>query len=215
MKKPVSHFTVMILAAAAAIALASCGNRQADAPSEMPLKVTYVIECSNDLMNFCDMVVTYCGDDGANVVDTIKAMPSDSTGIQVCTKTFGTHKIPVKIGLDYTFVPKTDTLIIDRPAAWLYAKCTIIAEKIGTRNGVTRFSERTINDKNIFYKETILMGEDIINTRSNLKGIIDIYNDRQAYKRNTTSNTCFIAKPHPYGKGLAVYKARWNNDSIN
>ncbi len=196
----------------AAIALTSCGKQQDKTDTDVPLKVTYVIDCSTDLLDLCDLVVTYKGDDGANVIDTISAAPADSTKTQTWTKTIGTHEIPVKIGFDYTFVQKTDTLLSKDEWVSLTAKCTIIAEKIGIRTGIAFLSENTINSKRNFYRDFFLMDEDVINTRHNLATIIDIYNDRQAYKRGTTdNNTCFIINPHPYGKGLIVEQAPWND----
>ena len=123
MKKLLSYSAIVMLAA---MVMTSCGKKQAETQTDVPLKVTYSIDCSRDLLNLCDMVVTYKGDDGANVVDTITADPDDSATTQTWSKTVGTHQIPVKIGLDYTFVPKTDTLITDQPTAMLSAKCTII-----------------------------------------------------------------------------------------
>ena len=96
MKKLLSNFTIMMLVAA--MALTSCDQQQAENENEVPLKVTYVMECSRDLLDLCDVVVTYKGDDGANAVDTIKAAPTDSTETKTWTKTVGTHKIPVIIG---------------------------------------------------------------------------------------------------------------------
>ena len=200
----------------AAMVLASCGQKQAEITNEVPLKVTYSIDCSRDLLALCDMVVTYKGDDGVNVVDTIKANPADSVLTQTWSKTVSTHQIPVKIGLDYTFVSKTDTVLTDRPYAMLTAKCTIIAEKMGEVSGFRYMSSKTISSKRSFYMENSLIDENVANTKQNLATIIDIYNDRQAYKRGTTnSNTCFIVKMRPNGNGsMSVKKACWNDDSI-
>ena len=94
----------------ASIMLTSCGQQQqAETEKEVPLKVTYSIDCSRDLLDLCDVVVTYKGDDGVDVIDTITANPSDSAWMQTWSKTVGTHKVPVKIGFDYTLVQKTDT----------------------------------------------------------------------------------------------------------
>ena len=163
----------------------------------------------------CDVVVTYKGDDGADAVDTITAYPTDSTLTQFYWgKTVGTHQIPVKIGLDYTFVPKTDTLLTDQPYAMLTAKCTIVAEKMGKMSSLRRASSEVINSKRTFMMENSLIDEKVANTKQNLATIIDIYNERQAYYRGTaTSNTCFIVKPHPHGKGLRVEKACWNDNA--
>lgn len=215
MKKLLSNFTIMMLVAA--MALTSCDQQQAETNEEVPLKVTYSINCSRDLLDLCDMVVTYKGDDGVNVVDTIKAYPADSALTQYnWSKTVSTHQIPVKIGLDYTFVPKTDTLLTDLPYATLTAKCTIIAEKMGEVSGFRYMSSKTISSKRSFYMENSLIDENVANTKQNLATIIDVYNDRQAYKRGTTnSNTCFIVKMRPNGNGsMSVKKACWNDDSI-
>lgn len=211
MKKLLSHITIISLAVA--IALTSCSQKQdTEAVKEVPLKITYIIECSKHLLDVCDLVVTYKGDDGVNVIDTITANPADSTWMQTWTKTVGTHMIPVKIGLDYTFVQKADTLIAENKYASLTAKSTIIAEKIGIRKGVSMFSNSSISSKKTFYSDYMMMDENIFNTRRNLATIIDIYNDRQAYKRGTTnSKTCFIVKQQPYGQGMTVEKAPWND----
>lgn len=213
MKKLLSHITILSLAAA--IALASCSQKQdTETEKEVPLKVTYIVECSKHLLDVCDLVVTYKGDDSVNVIDTITANPADSTWMQTWTKTVGTHKIPVKIGFDYTFVQKTDTLIAESKYASLTAKSTIIAEKVGVRAGATRFSNSSISSNKIFYSDYMMMDEYIVNTRHNLATIIDIYNDRQAYKRGTNnSKTCFMVKQHPYGLGMTVKKAPWNDDT--
>ena len=216
MKKLLSNFTIMMLVAA--IALTSCGDKQqAENENEVPLKVTYVIECSRDLLDLCDVVVTYKGDDGANAVDTIKAAPTDSTETKTWTKTVGTHKIPVKIGLDYTFVQKADTLPGKDRIVRLTARGSIIAEKIGIRQGIAHMSEKTINSKTNFFDDFFIMDENIVNTLSNLATIIDVYNDRQAYKRGTTnSNTCFIVKMLPNGNGsMSVKKACWSDDTAS
>lgn len=211
MKKLLSHITIISLAVA--IALTSCSQKQdTEAVKEVPLKITYIIECSKHLLDVCDLVVTYKGDDGVNIIDTITANPADSTWMQTWTKTVGTHMIPVKIGLDYTFVQKADTLIAESKYASLTAKSTIIAEKIGIRKGVSMFSNSSISSKKTFYSDYMMMDENIFNTRRNLATIIDIYNDRQAYKRGTTDNkTCFIVKQHPYGQGMTVEKTSWND----
>ena len=95
----------------AAMALTSCSKKQAETEKkDVPLKVTYVIECSKHLLDVCDMVVTYKGDDGVDAVDPISASPADSTWMKVWTMTVQTHEIPVKIGLDYTLVQKNDSL---------------------------------------------------------------------------------------------------------
>ena len=214
MKKLLSNFTIMMLVAA--MALTSCDQQQAENENEVPLKVTYVMECSRDLLDLCDVVITYKGDDEANAVDTIKAAPTDSTETKTWTKTVGTHKIPVKIGLDYTFVQKADTLPGKDRIVRLTARGSIIAEKIGVRQGIAHMSEKTINSKTNFFDDFFIMDENIVNTPSNLATIIDVYNDRQAYKRGTTnSNTCFIVKMRPNGNGsMSVKKACWNVDSI-
>ena len=214
MKKLLSYIAITALAA---ITLTACGQKQQqeETEKEVALKVTYSIQCSEDLMDLCDLVVTYKGDDGVNTVDTITANPADTTSVIEWSKTVKTTMIPVKIGFDYTFVPKTDTLIIDQPVASLNAIGTIIAEKIGTRKGIAHLSERTINDKTNFFVGCNMMDENVVNTWKNLATIIDVYNERQAYYRGTaTSNTCFIVKPHPHGKSLRVEKACWNDVAI-
>ena len=210
MKKLLFHFTIIMLAA---MTLTSCGNKQqAETEQEVPLKVTYSIDCSKDLLDMCDLVVTYKGDDGVNVTDTITASPVDSIETLTWTKTVGTHEIPVKIGLDYAFVQKTDSLLAEEKMVSLHAEYTIIAEKIGIRKGIAHLSEKAINSKTSFYVNGSIMEEKFLNTSSNLATIIDIYNDRQAYKRGTAnSKTCFIINPNPYGKGLIVENACWND----
>ena len=66
MKKQLSYYAIMMLAIA--MALTSCGNEQAETEKEVPLRVTYTIDYSKDLLNLCDLVVTYKGDDGVDVV---------------------------------------------------------------------------------------------------------------------------------------------------
>ena len=211
MKKLLSYTAIVMLAA---MVMTSCGKKQAETQTDVPLKVTYSIDCSRDLLNLCDMVVTYKGDDGANVVDTITADPDDSATTQTWSKTVGTHQIPVKIGLDYTFVPKTDTLITDQPTAMLSAKCTIIAEKMGIVNGIRIPNTKVINSKRNFYMENWLINEKVANTKQNLATIIDIYNDRQAYKRGTAeNNTCFNITPSTKNSNLKVKTTCWNDDA--
>ena len=212
MKKQLSYYAIMMLAIA--MALTSCGNEQAETEKEVPLRVTYTIDYSKDLLNLCDLVVTYKGDDGVDVVDTITADPNDSAGMKSWTKVIQTHKVPVKIGFDYTLVQKTDTLITESELIALIAKGTIIAEKMGLQNRLIHVSEHSISSNRNFYKDFSLMTEYVINTRHNLKTIIDIYNDRQAYKRGNISDntTCFIVKPASHGDVLKVKKACWNDD---
>ena len=211
--------------------LTSCGHKQqAETEQKVPLKVSYSIDCSKDLLDVCDLVVTYKGDDGVNVTDTITASPVDSIETLTWTKTVETHEIPVKIGLDYTFVQKTDSLLAKDKMVSLHAEYTIIAEKIGIRKGIANLSEKIINSKTNFYVSGSIMEEKFLNTPSNLATIIDIYNDRQAYKRgapitanrnerkaykydSNNSHTCFIVKSNPYvSNSLMVEKARWNED---
>lgn len=229
MKKLLSYFSIIMLAAT--IMLTSCGQQQqAETEKEVPLKVTYSIDCSRDLLDLCDVVVTYKGDDGVDVIDTITSNPADSAWMQTWSKTVGTHKIPVKIGFDYTLVQKTDTLVTESEWISLVAKGSIIAEKIGIRKGIAHLSEKVINSKTNFYVDCFIMTEDVVNNRHDLATIIDIYNDRQAYKRgapitanrnerkaykynSNNSHTCFIVKSNPYvGNSLMVEKARWNED---
>ena len=211
MKKLLSYFAIITLAA---IALTSCGQQQDETEKEVPLKVTYTIECSQDLMNLCDMVVTYKGDDGINVVDTITATPADTIGVLTWTKTVGTHEIPAKIGFDYTFVQKTETPIDENKYVSLTARYSIIAEKIGIRKGFAHTSEKTINSNTTFFIDAFIMNENVIYSRNNLATILDVYNDRQAYKRGTANNkTCFIVEPRPNGNGsLMVKGASWNDN---
>lgn len=141
----------------AAITLSSCSKQQDKSETEVPLKVTYTLDCSRDLLNLCDLVVTYKGDDGANAIDTITATPGDTTEVQTWTTVVETHQIPVKIGFDYNLVPKTDSLVIGRPTATLHALCTIIAEKIGVRKRTPLPSEKVINNKYIFFTSHNMM----------------------------------------------------------
>ena len=211
MKKLLSYFAIIALAA---ITLNSCNKQQAETEKEVPLKVTYTIECSQDLMNLCDMVVTYKGNDGVNVSDTITATPADTTGTLTWTKTVGTHEIPAKIGFDYTFVQKSETPIDENKLVSLTARYSIIAEKIGIRKGIAHMSEKTINSKTNLFIDSFIMNENVIYTCSNLATILDVYNDRQAYKRGTTNNkTCFVVKQRPNGNGsLMVKSASWNDN---
>lgn len=209
MKTLLSYFTIMMLAA---MVLTSCGKKQAETQTDVPLKVTYSIDFSTDLLNLCDVVITYKGDDGADVVDTVTIDPENPAMIQTWSKEVATHKVPVKIGFDYTLVQKTDTLVIDHPTAMLKAKYAIIADEIGMVNRRRIMSDKVINSKRSFYVDGFMMDEEIINTRRNLATIIDVYNDRLAHSRETEiSNTCFIVKPHPNGKGLKVVKVCWND----
>ena len=213
MKKLLSYSIIMMLVVAA-ITLTSCGQgQQANTPKEVPIKVTYVIECSGDLLNLCDVMVTYKGDDGANIMDTITAAPTDSAGAQTWTKTVGINHIPAVIGFDYTFVQKTDTLVTQDEWASLTAKGSVIAEKIGTREGIAHLSESTINSNTNFFVDDFIMAEDVINTRHNLATLIDVYNDRQAYKRATNNNhTCFLITSGTHGDHLSVKSACWNDE---
>ena len=196
----------------AAIALTSCSKKQVETEKEVPLKVTYVIECSKHLLAVCDMVVTYKGDDGIDVVDTISASPADTTWMKVWTKTVQTHKVPVKIGLDYTLVQKTDSLPIEEEFASLTAKYSIVAEKMGLMKRIIHLSENVINNNRNFFIDDFLMAEDVINSPKNLATIIDIYNDRQAYKRGSDNNrTCFLVKPGTSSENLSVKPAPWND----
>ena len=203
------------MALAAAIMLTSCGKKQAETEQDVPLKVTYTIDCSRDLLSLCDLVVTYKGDDGVNVTDTITGTPGDTTEVQTWTKVVATHKVPVKIGYDYNLVPKGDTLTIDRPTASLHAIGTIIAEKMGIRKRepIPLPSEKVINGKYFFFKDNIMMDQKVRNTRNNLANIIKNLNDSLATNREATkSNTCFLIKPHPYGKGLLIMPSCMNDD---
>lgn len=214
MKKHSLYLTIMTLVAA--ITLSSCSKQQDKSETEVPLKVTYTLDCSRDLLNLCDLVVTYKGDDGANAIDTITATPGDTTEVQTWTTVVETHQIPVKIGFDYNLVPKTDTLVISQPTATLHALCTIIAEKIGVRKRTPLPSEKVINSKYIFYTSHNMMDAKVRNTPRNLANFIKNHNDSLATSREVAddiSNTCFVVRKHPYGSGLLVQKARWNDDA--
>ena len=198
----------------AAMVMTSCGKKQAETQTDVPLKVTYSIDFSTDLLNLCDVVITYKGDDGADVVDTVTIDPENPAMIQTWTKDVATHKVPVKIGFDYTLVQKTDTLMIDHPTAMLKAKYAIIADEIGMVNRNRIMSDKVINSKRSFYVDNFMIAEEVINTRRDLATIIDVYNERQAHSReNDVSNTCYIVKPRPNGKGLKVEKACWNDNA--
>ena len=116
----------------AAITLSSCSKQQDKSETEVPLKVTYTLDCSRDLVNLCDLVVTYKGDDGANAIDTITATPGDTTEVQTWTTVVETHQIPVKIGFDYNLVPKTDSLVISQPTARLPMTSATLALSSGS-----------------------------------------------------------------------------------
>ncbi len=214
MKKQSLYLTIMTLVAA--ITLSSCSKQQDKSETEVPLKVTYTLDCSRDLLNLCDLVVTYKGDDGANAIDTITATPGDTTEVQTWTTVVETHQIPVKIGFDYNLVPKTDSLVISQPTATLHALCTIIAEKIGVRKRTPLPSEKVINSKYIFFTSHNMMDAKVRNTPRNLANFIKNHNDSLATSREVAddvSNTCFVVRKHPYGSGLLVQKARWNDNA--
>ena len=209
MKKLLSHITIMMLAA---MALTSCGQKQAE--EEIPFKVTYSIDCSRDLLSLCDLVVTYKDENGTNVIDTLSASPDDTTDVKTWTREIGVNIIPAKIGVDYNLVPRADTLAIDRPKALLNARCSIIAEKMGTRDRVPHLSEKVINSKNTFFIENCIIDQEVANTRRDLAAAIDSCNKVQADGRPTgDNNTCFMVTRNPYGSGLMVKKAGWNDDA--
>lgn len=198
----------------AAMVLTSCGKKQAENQTDVSLKVTYSIDFSKDLLTLCDVVITYKGDDGADVVDTVTIDPENPAMMQTWSKEVATHTVPVKIGFDYTLVQKTDTLIIDHPTAMLKAKYAIIADEIGMVYRHRIMSDKVINSKRSFYVDDFMMDEEVINTRRNLTTVIDVYNERLAHSHETEiSNTCYIVKPHPYNKGLKVEKASWNDNA--
>ena len=208
MKKPLSYFAIIMLVATAA--LTSCDQQQNE--KEVPLMVTYTIDCSKDLLNLCDLVVTYKGNDGVDVVDTITVTDTDTTSTKSWTKTIQTHKVPVKIGMDYTLVQKTDTLSIDQPTAQLDAWCTIIVDKIGIVNRNRSTSEKIINSKHSFFVVQDMIREAVPNTRQKLTDIINKYNSSHADEREAgTTNTCFIVKPYPHSEILTVRATYWKD----
>ena len=92
-------------------------------------------------------------------------------------------------------------------------RLSIIAEKIGVRKGVGHLSKNTINSETSFFVEHYMMNEDVVNTRKNLANIIDIYNDRQAYKRETSNNhTCYLVTSGSRGDKLKVRPACWTDN---
>lgn len=207
MKKLLSYFAIIMLVATAA--LTSCDKQQNE--KEVPLMVTYSIDCSKDLLNLCDLVVTYKGNDGVDVVDTITVI-DDTTTMQSWTKTIQTHKVPVKIGLDYTLVQKTDTLITDQPTAQLDAWCTVIVDKIGIVNRNRSTSQKIINKKHSFFVVQDMIRETVPNSRQKLTDIINKNNSSQADKREAgTTNSCFIVKPYPHSEILTVTGTNWKD----
>ena len=151
------------------------------------------------LWSFTDVEKAYFEDIVGNIDSHYKNYTVNSSG---------------KIGIDYNFVPKTDTLILDHPTALLDAKCTIIAEKMGIKKRSTTISERVISKQTNFFMEYIMIHEDVKNTRNELATTIETYNSLQAENRGSNeSYTCFIIKPSPYDGVLIVKKTSWNDDS--
>lgn len=170
---------------AAAIALTSC-TQHAETERVTPLTVYYTIDCSQELIDSYDLIVTYKDKGGADVVDTIKDLSWKKTVVN--------DKIPVKIGLDFTWVPKGDSLEIE-PHTLLHAAYSIIAYEADFSS-----TEPIINE--------------VISNNSELATIIDIYNERQAYRReNKQMNSCYTVKSSSNGKKMVVKKARWNEDT--
>lgn len=90
MKKIKLTFLLMSLAI---LALSSCNDNSSR------LTVSYNITLSDDMAQIADLAITYKGDDGKTVTDTITS--------KVWDKTIHIDTFPSQFGLvDYTFIPK-------------------------------------------------------------------------------------------------------------
>ena len=82
----------------AIMSLNSCGD-----PKDGQLTVYYNVALSSDMAKMADLAITYKGENGITVTDTI-------SGKEVWEKKIRLDSFPTEFGLvDYTFIPKPDS----------------------------------------------------------------------------------------------------------
>ena len=95
MKKLIFNITLMLLAI---MSLNSCGDQK-----DGQLTVYYNVALSSDMAKMADLAITYKGENGITVTDTI-------SGKEVWEKKIRLDSFPAEFGLvDYTFIPKPES----------------------------------------------------------------------------------------------------------
>ena len=92
------YFYMAVLLIATALTMASCGD---DEPKEkVTATATYNITISQDLLNACNVFITYKAENGRNVMDKITET--------WWTKTVTSDKVPAEFGVLYQFSTQSD-----------------------------------------------------------------------------------------------------------
>lgn len=143
--------------------------------------VTYQIWCSQEFVNAIDMVVTYKDKGGINRTDTVR----DTTWV----KTVVNDSIPVKIGIDWTLVPKKDRKIskerFDNLMAGYTIECKEAAFTVG--NGI--------------------MGQNRNFPVSKLEALCELYN----FQHKDVAKACNILKAKHDAWGVDAEPADWDD----
>ena len=146
-----------------------------------PTTITYKVWCSQDFIDAIDMVVTYKGKGGINLTDTIR----DTTWV----KTIVNDSIPVKIGLDWTLVPRSDRKItkeyFDDLTAGYFIECKEAAFEVGNT----------------------IIGQNKNFPVSKLEAFCELHN----FRHKDVSKACNILKAREQEWGIDVEPAEWDD----
>ena len=188
MKKTLYTTALMLMAA---VVLTSCGNqlgKKEMKQMERQSTVTYTINSSQDLIDAIDLMVTYKGKGGINVSDTI----SDT----IWTKTVVNDMVPVKVGLSWSVLPKTDSKI--------------------SKDTLNHKATYTIECNEV--SDTLREWLDFIWWRdfpaNKLGAMCDLENHKQNYARTQGGRyetPCFLIAPETIGDGLEYDWAEWSD----
>lgn len=156
MKKTILLFASLMIVAVAV--LTSCGS------NDGKLTVLYNITLSEDLAQVADLAVTYKGNNGDNVTETI-------TGTK-WEKTIHLYKIPGQFGLvDYKFIPKANAEL-KKETYELEAELSIFTREQKFRHVNNILSSFTLKRDNVatFF--------DLVNDQGDLHYLINVTKDK-------------------------------------
>lgn len=125
-------FILAALMLVAGIALTACGD---DEPKEKTIATaTYTMTFSQDLLDACNVFLTYKAENGRNAMESVTT--------KQWTKTVSSDKFPAEFGVQYTFSTKSDAEL-DKEKYDLACDFSI---KLSTTKGASYANSSTIFD---------------------------------------------------------------------
>lgn len=135
-------FIIASLLLAAAFALTSCGD---DEPKEKTkATATYTMTFSQDLLNACNVFLTYKAENGRNVMESVTTTR--------WTKTVTSDRFPAEFGVQYTFSTKSDAELVQEK----YDLSCDLNFNLSTSKGASYVNTTTIFDSQGLAKSKVI-----------------------------------------------------------